>query len=302
MPRSKGFELKYERVMDFGVKTSSTDPALDNGSASIRRNRRISSKVRIPLVVRPGFKALVGLAYFREDFGFENPDDLSNPLYRSLEDKSLRAIGARLYLIKPTYKNRYYLFRGSISLNGDYNIDTEPNRNFIRFSLAPLIGFKPNSRTSYAIGVAYSYNFGRGIPYPIFSYNRAFNDRWGFESFLPVNAKLRYSPNDKWFAYWGVELQGANYNVRLGDSVLTANTAIYLEKSEVRTVFRLERELHDWLWVGAEGGWRYNIDFDLSDSFVLARSGIVADNSLGDALLFNVGIFIVPPRKFLEDF
>ncbi len=296
LPRSKGIEIKREIIRDYGIRSSS-DEAFGSSQAEVLRNRRWSFMLRLPVVMKENFKLAAGVKYFVEEFNFENSGGIEYPFYQNLENKSLRSIRGDIFLVKPTRTNKFFLLRLSGGLNGDYTSDDFSSDDFLRFSVAPLIGWKKNDYVSYAVGLAYSYNFGRRSIYPLFAYNKTFNNQWGFESVLPAQAKLRYSTlNQKNYLYLQAELNGANYGLRLEPDI---NRLMYLDKSEVRTLLIWEREIHDWLWFSVEAGFRYNINFDLSNSPSINSSQIV-DNRLNEAFTYGFSIFIVPPRKFLE--
>ena len=84
---------------------------------------------------------------------------------------------------------------------------------------------------------------------------------------------------------------------------------LYLEKADVKAMFTYEREVYDFFWISASGGYRWNINFDVSDSdtffdraFNLGNSANLAiSNAIGGAPFFRFGIFIVPPNKWMEN-
>ena len=238
----------------------------------------------------------LGFSYFAEEYRFDNGGDYS--FYESLERKDLRSIGTSLYILKPFKGNKYFLFRASFKLNGDYFLDHIPNADFLKISVSPLVGWKHSPTVSYAVGAALGYNFGRPTIYPLFSYNRYFNKRWGIESVLPVNIKLRFKPNEKNIFYTYAEVKGASYTIQLNDQQY-GDAALHLRKSEVRFLLSYEREVHDWLWVGFEGGYRSNINFELSESN-RRNSDVLVSNKFQGAPVFNLSLFIVPPRKMLK--
>ena len=294
LPRSKGIVIKRELVRDYFIRSEADG---SNASAEIRRNRRWEFKVRAPIILKDGFKMAVGVKYFVEEFNFENPESLNFPFYQNLENRSLRSIRGDVYMIKPTLTNKYYILRLSGGLNGDYGSESFAKGDFFKFSISPLIGWKKNDYVSYAFGVAFSYGFGRRSIYPIIVYNKSFNNKWGIESILPAEVKLRYSTlNQKNYFYAKAELHGANYSLRLDEA---KTDLVYLNKSEVRFLLSWEREIHDWLWFGVEGGLRSNINFDLSNDARI-RTDVVVENTLNKALVYNFSIFVVPPRKMLK--
>ena len=298
MPRGKGIVIKQERVFNYRIRSDGTDAGFGTGEDDVQFNKRWQFKLRFPLLLKPGFKLAMGLEYFKEEYHFEGFPENDYPFYKSLEDKPLRSIGATIYLVKPWLGNRYFMMRVGARFNGDEGLGNMIDSDKLRLSVAPLIGWKKNPYTSYAFGLAYSFDFGRQRVYPVFSYNHTFNNRLGFESILPLEAKLRYSINEKNLLYFTSEFNGANYNIQLDDPDFQGQD-YYLRKSEIRFTLTYEREIHDWLWFSVETGFRGNFRFELTDS-PKSNANVVIDNEFNNAVLLNASIFVVPPRKFLE--
>lgn len=294
LPRSKGVEIKRELVKDYGINSKANGRS---SSGEVRRNRRWEMKLRAPVLLNKGFKMAVGFKYFVEEFNFEDINSQDFNFYQNLENRPLRSIRSDVYMIKPTMGKRYYILRLSAGLNGDYNLDDFAKSDFLRFSIAPLVGWKENDYVSWAVGLAYSYSFGRRRIFPILAYNKSFNLQWGIESILPSQIKLRYSTrNLKNYFYLKAELNGANYSLRLNNQ---QQELVYLNKSEIRYLLTYEREIHDWLWFGIEAGMRQNINFDLANSPDI-NANVIVENELNEALVLNFSLFLVPPRKFLK--
>jgi hypothetical protein len=300
MPRSKGIIIRQERIMDYSIRSNSKSDLIQSGRGEVSSNRRWEFKLRLPVVSKPNFALAVGVHYNVEEYKFEPPQNQEYPLYKSLEDKSLRSIGGSVYIVKPWRGKRYFLLRASGDLNGDYGMNQYSKRNFLQFSIAPLIGWKKNANTSYAFGFAYAYNFGRPVISPLISYNHSFNRNWGIETMLPTKVKVRYTLNDKTLFFASTELNGARYNIHLNDSLLATKGNLYLRKSEIRYLLSFEREIHDWLWFSLEAGMRSNINFSLSDNNGPARHAMIR-NRLNHAMLVSFSLFAVAPRKLLKN-
>jgi len=295
LPRTKGIVIKRELVKDYFIKSSADQP-VGNSNAEVRRNRRWEMKLKAPIILKDNFKMAVGFKYFVEEFNFEDVENPQYAFYNNLEDRPLRSIRGDVFMIKPTLGNRYYILRVSAGLNGDYNLENFAKKDFLKFSISPLIGWKKNDYVSYAFGLAYSYSFGRRSLYPLIAYNKSFDNQWGLESILPAEIKLRYSTlNLKNYFYLKTELNGSNYSLRLSDQ----QSLVYLNKSEIRFLLTWEREVHDWLWFSIEGGLRTNINFDLANTPDI-NADVVVENQLNEAMVLSFSIFVVPPRKLLK--
>lgn len=299
MTRAKAIIIKQERVLNYSITSNGGDSGFGNGEDEVKFNKRWQAKLRFPLLLKPGIKLAMGLEYYKEEYHFEGYPNNDYPFYRSLEDKPLRSIGATFYMVKPWLGNRYFMIRLGAKFNSDRDIGDLLNSDFLRVSVAPLIGWKKNPYTSYAVGFAYSYDFGRQSIYPVLSYNHTFSNRLGLESILPLEAKLRYTISEKNLLYATTRFHGANYSIQLNDPNFPEGEDYILRKSEVRFLVTYEREIHDWLWFSIETGLRSNISFKLMDS-PDRNANTLIDNKFNSALLVNVSIFVVPPRKFLK--
>lgn len=297
LPRAKGIVIRRESTLNYGIKSQAENP-IGDASGEIQNNSRWEFKLRAPILNKPNFKIAFGVTYFVEESRFENSNDLNYGLYDNLERRNLKSLRGELFFVKPTVSNRYFLLRIGVGLNGDFNLEENIGaKAFLRYSISPLIGWKKKDNLSYAVGIAYAYSFGKRSVFPLLSYNYTFNQNWGVESILPIKVKLRYNTTDqKNYFYLKSELNGANYGVRLSD---VNDGLAYLDKSEFRTMVVWEREIHDWLWFGIEAGYRENINYDISDSFDIDSKSIIR-NKLNGAFIWNLNIFLVPPRKFLK--
>jgi hypothetical protein len=74
---------------------------------------------------------------------------------------------------------------------------------------------------------------------------------------------------------------------------------LHLFHSELRFTITYEREIHDWLWFGLEGGIRHNLTFNVTDG-PKANADVILKNKLSEAALINASIFIVPPKGLLR--
>jgi hypothetical protein len=298
LPRPKAFIFSYELQPHYKITSTAKDDNFENNSAEINRNRRLDFRLRFPIINKPSLTIAAGLKFSREEFRFDDYPT-NSAFYNNLEDRDLRSIGAHFYVVKPTKSKKYFIIRAAFDFNGDYPSDKIKAGEFLKFSLAPLIGWKKNDNLSYGVGFSYGYAFGRPLIYPVFSYNKNFNCNWGIESLLPVNLKLRYTKNEKNYFYAGFELQGHSYRLEVTDSAFSAYDKLHLFHSELRFTITYEREIHDWLWFGVEGGLRHNLSFNITDG-PKSNSDVILKNKLSEAALINASIFIVPPKGLLK--
>lgn len=297
LPRPKAFIFQYELQPHYKITSTVQSGNFQNTEGEINRNRRLDFRLRFPIINKSSLTIAAGLKYSREEFRFDNYPTGSK-FYDNLENRDLKSVGAHLYVVKPTKSNKYFILRAGFEFNGDYPSDEANAGEFLKFSIAPLIGWKKNDNLSYAVGFSYGYAFGRPLIYPVFSYNKNFNCNWGIESLLPVSLKLRYTKNDKNYFYGGFELKGNSYRLDDPDSLFIGDR-LHLFYSELRFTITYERELHDWLWFGIEAGARHNLSFNVTNG-PKANADVILKNKLSGASLINASIFIVPPRGFFR--
>jgi hypothetical protein len=299
LPRAKAVILKYELQPGYKIISTGVLGNYGNSEGKISRNHRLDLRVRFPIINKPSITIAAGIKYSREEFRFSDDVATTYPLYKDLEDRPLKSAGLHFYLVKPTKSKKYFIVRTSIDLNGDYGSEKFGKKEFLKFSVTPLIGWKQSENLSYAFGFTYGYTFGVPLILPVIAYNKNFDCYFGIESLLPLNLKLRYTSNGKNYFYAGLELAGASYRLDNAGTAFSNYNKLHLFRSELRYTFTYEREIHDWLWFGMEAGYRQNFRFKLNNG-PRAKSDVIISNKLRGAPLINASIFVVPPQSFLN--
>jgi hypothetical protein len=299
LPRAKALVLKYELQPAYTIKSTGKLGNFGDSEGKISRNRRIDFRLRFPIVHKPSLTVAAGIKYSHEEFRFSNDHATNYSFYRDLEDRPLKSAGLHFYVVKPTHNKKYFILRTSFDLNGDYGSEKFGKKDFLKFSITPLIGWKQNENLSYAVGLTYGYSFGVPLVLPVFSYNKNFNCNFGIESVLPISVKFRYTKNEKNFWYTGVELGGAAYRLDNAGTSFSNYNKLHLFRSELRYILTYEREIHDWLWFGIEAGFRQNLRFNLTNG-PRGSADVIIKNKLTGASLINASIFMVPPKFFLK--
>lgn len=299
LPRAKAVIIKYELQPGYKIISTGKMGSYGNSEAKIDRNRRWDLRLRFPIVNKSSITIAGGIKYSIEEFRFSNHSTNNYEFYKNMEDRPLKSIGIHFYVVKPTKNKKYFILRSSFDLNGDYGSEKFGKREFLKFSVTPLIGWKQNENLSYAVGFSYGYTFGVPLIVPVISFNKNFNCHLGIESVLPVSLKLRYTKNEKNFWYAGLELAGASYRLDNAGTPFSAYNKLHLFRSELRYTLTYEREIHDWLWLGIEGGYRQNLRFSLNNG-PRTRSNVIISNKLNGAAVINASIFVVPPQQFFK--
>ncbi len=307
MGPSKGLIVRYERVPRFQVTSTAQVEGVKDYRADATKNARLSIKGYIPAWNRPHLKVILGFSYEREEFQFDSPaTGTGYQLYDNIEDKGLKVLATQVAIIRPIDEVHWYLVRLKGELAGDYNSDDLRTRNYLRGSAEAVYGWKRSPRFSWGLGFQYGYTFGRLSLYPALLYNRTFSDKWGVEALFPARVTARRNISDRSILYGGYSVDGLNYIVHLREQLVRDNQpdkqplkTLELRETEVKFRLRWERELLSFLWLGAEGGYRYNYAFDAFDRTNADREKII-DSKLAGAPYASLELFLTPPRKLLE--
>lgn len=307
MGPSKGVVAHIEALSNFNISSQLNDREPNERTENtVIKNRRAFIKAYAPLVNNPHLKVILGLNYDREEFQFEDPN--KSVFYRDLEDKGLKVIGTQLAVIRPVDEVHWYLARVKGELNGDYNSSELNVSDYLKVSGEFIYGWKRSPYYAWGVGGQLGYTFGRQSLYPVILYNRTFNPRWGVEALFPARVTLRRNLDSRTLLFGGYTVDGLNYNIKLREPLGGLRTLI-IRQTELKFRLRAEREIYDFLWVGLEGGYRYNYSFNAFDEQSNRRSLFSVGgnsrektvvNTLGGAPYVSVELFLVPPRKLLN--
>ena len=306
---SKGLIFHYERMPRFGVRSTAKVENLPNYSADASKNARLVIKGYVPMLNHPHLKLILGINYEREEFKFRNAPT-TYEFYDNIEDKALKTLGAQLAVIRPVNTVNWYIFRIKGELSGDYTSSELNVKDYLRVSSEFLYGWKRSPEFSWGVGVQLGYTFGRFSPYPAVLYNRTFNSRWGIEAIFPARVTARYNVSPRSILTAGYTVDGFNYIIKLNNPLvrrldngqpepgIDPLRTLELRETEVKLRGRWERELYDFIWLGVEGGYRYNYAFDAFDRTNDDRQKII-DSQFDWAPYASLEIFIVPTKGLL---
>lgn len=290
-PRPKFIEFEFEVLNNF--KVNSTSDLLGNGRSTVSQNLIRQVKVKFPIILKKELNLIGGLGFRHEQFKFKELSEPGYPLYLTFEDKPLKRIASSFYLKKNLSNNRF-LF---VFVNNSLNSDKPKVARFedqLKSSAAIVYGKQAHPNKQVGYGLNFGYDLGQPSILPLFVYNNDFSLHWGLELLLPKQVRLRYSPSNKMHYYSTIELQGASYYIteRLIESV----DKLEFRRSSVRFNLKAEREIHDWLWIGATVGYRIPISVFISEPGEGRKNSLVKIDP-NSALYTNISIFIVPPAK-----
>ncbi len=293
-PRPKFIELEWEALSNFNIDAMSG--LVGDAGARVTQNLIRQVKFKFPVILKKEVNLIGGFGYRHEQFKFDRISQPGHPFFERFEDKSLKRIMSSFYF-KKDLENERFLF---VFLNNSLNSDEPQFRNFLdqlKSSFAVIYGKRANPNKELGYGISFGYDLGQPAVFPLLIYNNDFSLHWGLELLLPKSAKLRYSPSNTFHFYATAELQGASYHVQ--DSVLAGFTGLEFRRSSVRSHLRVEREVYDWLWVGATAGYRVPLNIFLSEPRENRRNSLI-ELDVRTTVYFNLSVFIVPPAKLYK--
>jgi len=305
MAPPKGISLDYELVQDYQIFSHSDEDYYPEEDEIVNRNRRINFSLKAPILNRKKIKLVYGFQYSHEEFRFKKPGELNYPFYQSLEDKSLKSLGNKFYFMFPTGETSFLALNLNINLNGDYYRKDHHLLDFLKISAAPFWGIKKQEDLMYGFGLAYTYTFGKPGISPVIGYYKTFNSKWGVEAMLPVEARLRHNINNSNILYLGAKTRGAGYNIHLDDIDGDNIKSYELHHSEIKFSVSWHRKITGLLWISADLGYRYNLNFNLKEagkntglSFIgMSEKDYILESALDDAIFFKLSMYLVPPKK-----
>lgn len=290
-PRPKFFEINVVSFRDFLVEAETKDEGGESAQVSENLIREI--KLKFPIILKENTNLFAGLGYRHEQFKFSDQTDPNFPLFKRFDDRSLKRTSFSLYFKRNLSEYKFlYMFLNS-SLNSD-KPGFDNLKDQLKLSITSLYGKKVSLHKQMGFGISFGYDFGEPAIFPVFSLNNDFALKWSYELLLPKSAKLRFSPTESDHIYSTLELQGASYHLR--DSLLDEFGPLEFRRSSVRFTLNYEREIHDWLWVGATIGYRVPINIFISEPQARRRDALIIVNAQR-AVYFNFSLFLVPPNK-----
>lgn len=300
--KGKGIEINYGFFPAFKIKSKSKYEGVPNSTAEFDQAKTLEVKLKIPVILKRRTKVITGLKYRYEEYEFKNPELLDYPLYENLQNKHLNALSLDFYLVRSLKNYHFFLSKAGLQLNGDFSDNSSlPFTRFIKYTASGLYGWKKDSYNAYGFGIYLSYTFGRPRIYPAFLWNKSISPKWGIEALLPANFYLRHNFSDKTILLGGFDVDGDSYHIVIDSPPLSSIKTLELRKSDVRLLVSYEQEIYDFLWFGISGGYRFNINFNLSENNNFSNKFILK-NDIENSPFITLSLFAVPPKNLTEKF
>lgn len=293
----KGLEINYRNIFKYAIETKRIDSDTSY-SDYINRDRKVEIKAKVPIFLRNNFQLVLGLKYSSEEFKFKEQEIISNPFYAALNRKPLQSFGTTVYATKPFIGNKYLFVRANFRVSGDFTQNSL--EDYFKSSVSILYGARKNSTFVWGLGASYSYTFGRQLIIPVVSFSKKLSPKWSFDALLPVQMKLRFSGNEKNAFELETKISGENYNITLEP---ITNNNLFIQRSDWLFMAKYEREIYDFIWIGASIGNRYNISFNLYEkNAFIDRAAPIISNHLKNTFFAEMSLFLVPTKKMKEKF
>jgi hypothetical protein len=249
----------------------------------------------VPLLLKDSLKMGLMFKYSREEFYFENPDQIEYPVYQRIEDHALNSYGVR-WLFQKEGRREGHRWQGyaGVEMNGD-RVRFDAVYHYLKLSVALFYMNRKNPRTELGYGLRFGYDLGIPLLLPLFSYQHHFSPRFSTSMVLPKQASMTYAFNPKTFLTAGAEISGASYH--LENVNLLGYSRLETRKSEARLSLSFAREIHDWLWIEAESGGVRFINFFISEPRELRNNALIT-LSANESFFFNIKLLVMVPRRF----
>lgn len=294
--RSRGAEFTYGFTSPFSLQVPiSVADAATSGQVEFVESYR--AKIKIPLIIKKDFKVLFGYEYNSETFHFGETAGFHSATFNSLDGKALRSNRYSLYATK-SFNDRFYsLIRLRAAYNGDYDQGMTINDRYGIYSVVGGVGFKESDKKEWGLGVSYSYSKFRTRLIPFLVYNQTFNDKWGVEAILPLQAFARYNVSKKTLLFAGVEYNSIFYNADLENAFSNEIESYFVRHSGLRSSVSVEQKIIPWLWLHAKAGYQTSFSTDFQNQYNPTAS---FDAGTGNTWFFRIGLFLSPPDKLMN--
>ncbi len=309
------FGYDYQFAYDISADTLNTlqSPAnynLNPQDAQILRSHGMRVGFNIPVISQTNLVWQLGANYWEQRYDFKDPQNLQNPLLRTLSEHGLRTLGVSTTLFKPLNDKSFVLFQGSADYSGNYSLKSMMPLDYMKYSAALIYGKRPTELKQWGVGLARTYRVGEinYIPVVLFNWTDQAN-KWGTEMLFPARAHVRRTINSRNMLFAGYELEGQSY--RLWNSASTDGydmraDELEVRRGEIRLRLIYEFAVKDFVWMSVQAGYRINYRFDVDRLIDGAENyrafGLIEDtppyvmlNRLSNPLYINISINLVSP-------
>jgi hypothetical protein len=309
------FGYDYQFGYDISADTLNTlqSPAnynLNPQDAQILRSHGMRVGFNIPVISQTNLVWQLGANYWEQRYDFKDPQNLQNPLLKTLSEHGLRTLGVSTTLFKPLNDKSFVLFQGSADYSGNYSLKSMMPLDYMKYSAALIYGKRPTELKQWGVGLARTYRVGEinYIPVVLFNWTDQAN-KWGTEMLFPARAHVRRTINSRNMLFAGYELEGQSYrlwNSASSDGYDMRADELEVRRGEIRLRLIYEFAVKDFVWMSVQAGYRINYRFDVDRLIDGAENyrafGLIEDtppyvmlNRLSNPLYINISINLVSP-------
>lgn len=257
---------------------------------SYEQNKIYNIKLNIPLIMSPKLSVFGQLRYKNEQL------HLGEDIHENEKEIHFDNFGMS-FLMKYKLNNNFYL---AGHIGGFFKADnmTFENYSSILDYNSSLIFGKDIEYGTIGFGALLGNSLGRFRAYPLFLLDYQFSNKWKLEVKLPKEIQFRrILKEDNFYLLAGAEVNGAAYFI--SENIYNGLKNIEYRRAAIDLRIGLEKEIYDFLWIGADVG----ITQPLYSALV--ESGKPTRNRLFD---FNhsftpygsISIYLVPPKSWMS--
>lgn len=289
--KSPGKGLLIEYKLTSGGSFTPDEVATGISPSKVTNLGRLRLRLKVPVIIKPKVKFLVGFDHFRENYNFNFIQPVFAEQLNLLANTTLKTSRITGYFLQSFGENNYLGLQVRGAFSGNYNgiIDTDSYYRQLRASA--IWGVKKRDDLEWGIGLVYSENFSRKRVLPFFLYNRTYNERWGLESAFPVSILMRYNFTPTSLLLFGPELTSANYALR-GEQQ-SPEDDYYFRHTELQFGAKYERQISPWIWANIHAGLQVNFDSRYEKALNIDE---LFEPDLITGAFLKIGLFLSPPN------
>ncbi len=290
--RMRGVAIEYSVSSPYELQTAFPSPI----SGEVQSEERFLFKYKLPLLIKPKLKLLLGHSFDYTFIHLSNnfDDDSFLGVIDNLRLKGNRFSFYSHYTFKPDQSLSGVL---SLSYNGDYDdfVNFNPQYRIWR----GIVAYKKqiDANNSWAVGLYYKNGFRNTSLLPFAVWNKTFNAKWGFEAILITEFNMRYNLNADNIFLLGYEYSSMDYSMNV-----YRPEGRYIYDFKWPKINFTGKWHHRWtpiIWSVVEGGLQYNLD---PRTEVRNRPNFPEDevDITSSGLVLQVGLFLTPPDDWLR--
>ena len=288
------FEYGLDFLGEYDITTNSTQTT----EAEVEFTRRNSLKLNFPIYIKNSYNFAGGLRYYNQQFKFENLDTSDINIQKKLDDP-LNRFGIRLYFLKARAENKSIYASLSFDLNTERPVGEDFSRNYLKTSFTLLFLHEKNTQTKSGFGLGFGYEWGKPLLIPLYYYKKRYNPKWDIEMTLPKSIQLKYAFSSKFYVKSKLEITGGSYT--MVEETIEGYNRLEIRQSEISLSLKIEREIHDWLWIAARTGLLYSYKMNIVEPDLFNDKELVTTDPFTNYFI-GIKLFVVPPHKLLDKY